>query len=59
MSKTGDVIQAAGTYRSDCCGIERSFQQNQKFPPCDGGRPGCQGNNAVWRLKSAVHAQTK
>jgi hypothetical protein len=48
MSKAGSMNIAPGVYRSDCCGIERVVEENQRFPSCDGGGMRCAGSNANW-----------
>jgi hypothetical protein len=54
MHKAGDSNRIQGLYRSECCGVERSLPDNEKFPPCPGsGKSGerrCSGPNAEWIL---------
>jgi hypothetical protein len=54
MHKAGDINLIQGLYRSECCGIERSLPDHEKFPPCPGsGKSGgsrCSGQNADWIL---------
>jgi len=50
MPHTGTINFESGIYRSDCCGVERTVGEKHKFPPCDGGKLGCGGNNANWTL---------
>jgi hypothetical protein len=50
MPKTGEMNSVPGIYRSDCCGVERTIPQNQRFPPCDSHGLYCKGNAATWTL---------
>ena len=54
MHKAGDNNRIQGLYRSECCGVERSLSDNDKFPPCPGsgksGESRCSGQNAAWIL---------
>jgi hypothetical protein len=52
MRKPGEINHIPGTYRSECCGIERTLADNGKFPPCPGpahsSENPCAGKNATW-----------
>jgi len=50
MPHTATINTVSGVYTSDCCGIERTVAENDKFPPCPGGKLGCGGTNANWTL---------
>jgi hypothetical protein len=50
MPHTGTINFVSGIYRSDCCGVERAVPEQDKFPPCDGGKSGCGHDNANWTL---------
>ena len=54
MHKAGDNNRIQGLYRSECCGVEQSLSENEKFPPCPGrgksGESRCSGQNAEWIL---------
>jgi hypothetical protein len=61
MPHTGTINFVSGIYRSDCCGVERALSETLKFPPCDGGKLGCGGDNTNWTLvpKAKAKAKTK
>ncbi len=58
MPKSGEISDASGVYRSECCGTERSVPEGHRFPPCQSshairGTPAyrrCAHANAKWRL---------
>jgi len=58
MPKSGEISEASGVYRSDCCGLERSVPEGHRFPPCQNPRAGrgapghrrCAHGNARWTL---------
>jgi len=50
MPHTGTMNFVSGIYRSDCCGVEQAVPKEHKFPPCEGGKLGCGGDNANWTL---------
>jgi len=50
MPHTSTINFISGIYRSDCCAVEQAVTEKHNFPPCPGGKLGCEGKNANWTL---------